>query len=386
MVSSETAGTAAQQRGEITGRLAYMLSPRQLAYAEYPVPTPGPGAVVVKVLRANVCGSELHIWNGKHPVKKRGGLGHEMVGEVVALGDGVITDFRGEPLDEGDRVVYTYFQTCHRCARCLDGQYNLCDNAYAFFGLQPEDAPHFHAAFATHYYVHPNQHLYKVPDSVANPLAAGANCALSQVMFGLDQIDLRYGETLLIQGLGGLGLSAVAVAKERGVRVIAVDAVRQRLQQASAFGADHVIDLNETSTVEARAELIGRLTGGRGPDVALEVTGVPAAFAEGLQLIRRGGRYLVMGNLSPGSTVDYDPGLMGRKAITIRHVDRYEGRYLWKALEFLAHHQERYPFANLVDAEFSLDAVETALDKSLAREVTRAAIVIAEGPRQAANP
>lgn len=360
------------------GRIAYMSEPRKLEYADYPLPEPGPGAILGEVIRANVCGSELHIWNGKHPVKKRGGLGHEMVSRVVALGEGVVTDFRGETLHIGDRIVYTYFQTCQRCAQCLGGQFNLCDNAYEYFGRQPEEAPHFHAAFATHNYVHPQQHVYKVPDSLDDSVAAGANCALSQVIFGIDQISLHYGETVLIQGAGGLGLSAIAVAKQRGCRVIIVDGAPARLEQARAFGADHVIDMSEISDDDVRLEEVLRLTGGRGPDVAIEVTGVPAAFAEGLRLLRRGGRYLVMGNLSPGSTVPFDPGFVTRKALTIRHVDRYEGRYLWQALEFLRDHGDTFPFANLVDAVFTLDEVATALDKSLSRVVTRAAISISE--------
>lgn len=364
-----------------TGRLAYMTSPGELAFAEYTVPSPEQGAVVVEVQRANVCGSELHIWTGKHPVKKRGGLGHEMIGTIHALGEGVTTDFAGESIGVGDRVVYTYFQTCDRCARCLDGQFNLCDNAYQFFGQQPEEAPHFHAAFGTHYYVHPRQHLYKVPDVIPNSIAAGANCALSQVMFGLDQMGLRFGETLLIQGAGGLGLNAIAVAKERGAKVIVIDALPQRLAQAAAFGADHTIDISQIPTLEGRNARLAELTDGRGADVALEVTGVAAAFSEGLQLLRRGGRYLVMGNLSPGTTVPYDPGLITRKALTIRHVDRYEGRYLWQALAFLERNQHRYPFEKLVDAEFDLNSVEEALRKSLAREITRGAIVIAENRR-----
>ena len=367
------------KKSNTQGRLAYISAPRELAYAEYDLPKPGPGAILVEVLRANVCGSELHIWNGKHPVKKRGGLGHEMVSRIVELGEGVTKDNRGEPLAVGDRVVYTYFQTCQKCPQCLGGQFNLCDNAYEFFGLQPEDAPHFHAAFATHYYVHPLQHVYKVPEELPNSVAAGANCALSQVIFGIDQIGLKYGENFLIQGAGGLGLSAVAVAKELGARVIVVDGVASRLEQAKHFGADEVINISEVPDSEERLDLIQKLTGGRGPDVALEVTGIPAAFEEVLKIVRRGGRYLVMGNLSPGATVPFDPGYVTRKALTIKHVDRYEAWYLWKSLSFLKNNLTKYPSDQIVDAEFTLDQVEIALEKSLNREVTPAAITIGEG-------
>jgi threonine dehydrogenase-like Zn-dependent dehydrogenase len=321
------------------GRVAVMTSPRVLDYAEYPLPAPEPGAILMRVTRANVCGSELHIWNGKHPVKKSGGLGHEMVGIVAAIGEDRPTDKAGQPLSVGDRIVATYFQTCDRCARCLGGQPNLCDNAYEFFGKQPAEAPHFHAAFGTHYYVHSRQHVYGVPDEIPDSVAASANCALSQVTFGIDQIGLQYGETLLIQGAGGLGLNAIAVAKERGVKVIVIDRSEPRLVQAQRFGADHTINMGEIPVLEDRMAAIQRLTAGQGPDVAMEVTGAPAAFSEGLQQLRRGGRYVVMGNLSPGATVPFDPGYVTRKALTIRHVDRYEGRYLHKSLKFLAEHQ-----------------------------------------------
>jgi len=353
-----------------------MTSPRVLDYAEYALPAPEPGAILMEVTRANVCGSELHIWNGKHPVKKSGGLGHEMVGTVAAIGEGRLTDNAGEPLKPGDRIVATYFQTCDRCARCLGGQPNLCDNAYEFFGKQPAEAPHFHAAFGTHYYIHPRQHVYKVPDVIPDQVAASANCALSQVTFGIDQIGLQYGETLLIQGAGGLGLNAVAVAKERGAKVIVIDGATPRLAQAKRFGADHTVNISELPELDDRVAAVQDLTSGQGPDVAMEVTGVPIAFSEGLRQLRRGGRYLVMGNLSPGASVPFDPGYVTRKALTIKHVDRYEGRYLHRSLGFLAQHLETYPFRDLVDATFTLDGVQEALEQSLARQVTRAAIIM----------
>lgn len=358
------------------GKIAVMTAPGELAYQEYEVPEPAPGCLVLKVTRANVCGSELHIWRGHHPVKKRGGIGHEMVGTVVALGEGVTADCANQPLAVGDRVVSTYFQTCLRCPPCVDGQYNLCDNAYEFFGQQPEQAPHFHSAFSTHIYIHPRQNYYKVPDSVPDSVAASANCALSQVYYGLDRIGVAYDETLVIQGAGGLGLMGLAIAKSRGIRTIVIDGVALRLEQARAFGADHIISMGDHPTEADRVMAVQALTRGRGADVGMEVTGVPAAFNEGVRgLVRRGGRYLVMGNLSPGFTIDMDPGLLTRRAVQVMPIDRYDGRYLHKALRFLERNMDRFPFAHLLDADFSLGEVKLALDKSARREVTRASII-----------
>jgi threonine dehydrogenase-like Zn-dependent dehydrogenase len=358
------------------GTLTFMPTPGSLEYLDFDVPEPEPGALVMKVTRANVCGSELHIWNGKHPSKKSGGIGHEMVGTVASLGDGVVTDNAGEPLAVGDRIVAPYFLTCERCFHCLRGEWNLCDNAYEFYGKQPQEWPHFHTAFATHFYVHPRQYVYKVPANVPDSIAAGANCALSQVLFGIHQAGFVGGDTLLVQGAGGLGLYATAIADQLGMTTIVVDGVAARLEQATKFGATQVVDIAEHPDVEERRAYILSLTGGRGADAAVEVTGVPAAFSEGLTLLRRGGHYLVMGNLSPGVIVDYDPGLMTRKALTVQHLDRYEPRFLHKALDFVSSNMSTYPFEDLVDATFGLHEIEEALDASAARKVTRASILI----------
>src|SRR5699024_1846186 len=131
-----------------------------------------------------------------------------------------------------------------------------------------------------------------------------ANCALSQVYFGMDKSGLTYNQTIVIQGAGGLGLNAVAVAREKGATVIVVDGVESRLQQAKKFGADYTINLNDYETLEDRAQAIRDLTDGTGADFAMEVAGVPAAFAEGIHYIRPGGKYVTIGNITPGKKVE----------------------------------------------------------------------------------
>lgn len=358
------------------GKVAFMKAPGQLEFKSYPLPEPEPGAVLVKVRRTNVCGSELHIWMGHHPAIRRGVLGHEMIGEIYALGEGVKTDYAGNHVKVGDRVVAPYYLTCKKCKYCQEGQFHLCENAYKFWTKHPDEAPHFHGTFATHYYIHPNQYFYKVPDNVPDVAAASANCALSQVYFGIDQAGLTYGQTIVIQGAGGLGLNASAIAKEKGATVIIIDSVTSRLEQAKKFGADFTIDMNEYPSVEERKKRVLELTNGYGADVGLEVAGVPAAFAEGIELIRTGGSYVTIGNVSPGKYTDFDPGLLTRKSIKIFPVVRYNPWYLRKALEFLSDTIDKYPFSELLDAEFTLNEIQEALERSANREVTRASIII----------
>ncbi len=356
------------------GKVAVMTEPMKMDFREYEVPEPEKGAVVLKVTRTNVCGSELHIWRGEHPTKKKGVLGHEMVGVIEKLGQGVSQDYAGQPIKEGDRVATVYYQTCRKCNMCRRGQFHLCEKAYDFWNKDPEEAPHFHGTFSTHYYIHPDMFFYKVPENVPDVAAASANCALSQVYYGIDKSALAYGDTIVIQGAGGLGLNATAIAKEKGAKVIIIDAVESRLELAKRFGADHTINLKEFDTVEKREAAIKGLTDGVGADVGIELSGVPAAFSEGIHLIRSGGQYVTIGNVSPGKYTDFDPGLLTRKSIQIIPIVRYDPWYLNKALTFLSMNIEKYPFTDIIDADFDFCNLQEALDKSASREVTRASI------------
>lgn len=358
-----------------TGTVAYLDGPRSVELREYDLPTPGDGELLARTARANVCGSELHIWRGEHPHVDEGVLGHEALCRVVETG-GEVRDSAGQTITPGDLVVPAYFATCGECAECGRGEPQFCENAYKYWSRGPDEPPHFHGTFGTHYYVHDDQYVYRVPENVDETAAAAANCALSQVLYGLDRIGVALGDTVVVQGAGGLGLSAAAVAAERGAEVVVVDGVRERLNRAEAFGADHTVDLSAYETVDARRDRVRDLTDGRGADVAVEVTGVPSAVDEGLRLLGRGRRYLVMGNIIPGKEATVDPGRAVRKSVEVTTTMRYEPWYLGTALAFLSDHGDDYPFGGLVDAEYPLADVEAALRDSADRTVTRAALVM----------
>jgi threonine dehydrogenase-like Zn-dependent dehydrogenase len=357
------------------GRVAALRGPEQVEVASYEVPDPEPGAVVLAVTRANVCGSDVHQFHWESLALREAALGHEFVGHVVAIGEGVTTDFAGAPVRIGDRVVAVYYLTCLRCPACLRGELGSCQNAISAWAANPDKAPHFNGGFATHYYVRPGQYFYVVPDEVDDTTVAGANCGLAQMIFTLDRIGIAAGETLVIQGAGGLGLYAAAVAHERGAQVIAVDGVADRLDLARRFGADDVVDLIEVRSVAERAAIVRDLTGGAGADAVLEVAGVPAAFPEAIELVRSGGRVATVGNINAEAAVSVVPGLITRKGLTIRGVLRYDPWYLHRAVQFLARRRHDHPFDALTDRSYPLDDVVDALRAGESHQVARVAIV-----------
>jgi len=158
---------------------------------EYPVPDPEPGAILIKLTRAGVCGSDLHIWRGE--MKETYGalpkdltFGHEMCGKVVRLGAGITTDSMGRPLCEGDRVTFCYFFPCGRCPVCLNDEMGSCPQK-GRPNRVAGSAPYFNNAYGDYYYLRPNHFIFKMPDEIPDDMATPVNCALSQVLYGLQQ-------------------------------------------------------------------------------------------------------------------------------------------------------------------------------------------------------
>src|SRR5215207_2353353 len=279
-----------------TGRAAaFYGAGKPIEIKEYPVPEPGPGAALVKISLANVCGSDLHSWRGDIDYAKRGRalprhLGHEGTGRIAALGEGVSRDSNGEPLDVGDRVVFAYFFPCGRCRACLKGKDYACPQRASHLVQSCDEAPYFKGTFGDYFYLYPNHTVFKVPDELSDELVVGLNCAMAQVTAGLDLASVAVGENVVIQGAGGLGLYAIAVARERGAgQIIVVDAVPERLEVATMFGADEVLDIRDLPEVNQRVRRVKELTAGWGADVALELAGFPRVTEEGIQMLGAGG-------------------------------------------------------------------------------------------------
>jgi D-arabinose 1-dehydrogenase-like Zn-dependent alcohol dehydrogenase len=357
------------------GMTTVLTAPDEVEQREYEVVDPGPGGLTLSMIRANVCGSEVHILHGHHPVVRPGCvLGHEGVGRVERLGAGVNRDFAGNPLREGDRVVATYFQACRRCPECNDGHGNLCRNAYAGWSTPAAEAPHFHGTFGTHYSVGPDQFVYKVPDSVSSKAVSAANCALSQVYAGCELGEIKRGQKVIVLGAGGLGVCASAVASQMGAEVFVAEMAPNRIGKALEFGAHHGLDLSEAPDGPGRVQLMREIAGGPA-DVVIDLTGVPAAFAEAVQAVKPGGIMVSIGNISPNKFTQFDPGLFTRSGVQIRASIRYPARVLGTSVAFIES-TPQFPWEDLVDADFALTDVRDALKAAEAKEVTRAGLVI----------
>ncbi len=348
--------------------------------AEYDVPEPAPGAVLLRMTQAGICGSDLHVWRGDQvnvPLPPSGrAMGHEGTGVVEILGDGVTADSAGAPIETGDRVVYAAVFPCYHCHQCLKGNTNWCMNRnYPAAGVWP----YFTSTYADYLYLPPRHPFFRVPDELSDDLLGPVNCAMGTVTTGLLRAGAGEGDYVVIQGAGGLGVHATAMAKEMGAdRVIVLDRLENRLELAEAFGADHTINIEEFNTPETRVGRVKELTDGRGADVVMELVGRAELLAEGIDMLSNGGTFIEIGDIVRGREVSIDPSklLQGKN---IMGSLMYRAELLPRLLNFLVRNRERLPFERIVSHKFPLEQVNEAFPQAewdqRQPEITRAMLV-----------
>lgn len=350
---------------EESGRARPFSGSRPLTVSELELDTPGPGELLVQIEAAGVCHSDLSVVDGSRmrPVPML--LGHEAAGLIVSLGPGAAGSGRSK-LAVGDRVVMTFLPRCGVCAGCATGGRLPCEvgsaanNAGTLVGgwrrLSRNGEPVSHhlgvSAFATHAVVNRSSVVRVDPDVPAD-VAAVLGCA---VLTGggavLNAGHPALGETVMVVGLGGVGMAALLTAIAAGHPVVGVDALPDKLEHALALGA------SEAFTPEELAE------SGVTASVVVEAAGNPRAFETAVSATAPGGTTVTVGLPSPAAMASISPLGLVAGARTI--VGSYQGsavpgrdipRYveLWRA--------GRLPVEELISSRISLDGINQAMDQ-----------------------
>lgn len=348
-----------------TARAAVMPDFNQpLELREYPLPEKiEAGAALVKVEMAGICGTDVHLWKGQLPIPRPIVLGHETVGVIERLGEDLKTDWTGEPLQEGDRVTWSAGRLCGHCYNCsVIRQPTRCQNRSAYgISFSSIDQPHFSGGYAEYIYLRPATAIFKLSD-VSTEAVIGAGCALVTAIHGLERMKINWGDRVVIQGSGPVGLAALAVAKSSGaLNAVVIGGPAARLELARVFGADHTINIEEITDSAARLDEVKRFTKGFGADAVIECVGAPAVVPEGFEMCRDGGKYLVLGHYGDAGEAPINPHVITRKQLTIYGSWASEPRHMAAAIEFLRKQGNQYPFERLVSHRFSLDRAFEAL-------------------------
>jgi len=358
-------------------RAAVMLEPGQdLAMIDYPLPHVKEGCILVRVDCCTICGSDLHSWAGRRPAPTPIILGHEIVGRIAELGPGAPVDSHGRLLKVGDRITWTLVDSCGHCYYCSDKELPMkCLSLRKYGHDSCADAPHFKGGFAEYCYLTPGTAIVRVPDELTNEEVSPANCALATAVAAWQSARLCSLENVLVQGVGALGLYAVALAKHAGCRrIIASDVDSSRLALAVSFGATDTIDASRLSEANLISH-VHELSGGFGVDCVLEAAGNPQLIPLGLRCLRKGGRLVEVGSVVPGAHFTYDASELISRRLTLMGIHNYDNRHLQAAVDFLAATRQRFPFAKIVTHRVSLERIAEGLQVAHCGEAIRVAIL-----------
>ncbi|HYK23521.1 MAG TPA: alcohol dehydrogenase catalytic domain-containing protein [Candidatus Acidoferrum sp.] len=272
--------------------------PNDIRVEEVPRPRAGSGEAVIRITLTTICGTDLHILRGEYPVTTGLVIGHEPVGVIEELGEGL----SGYKL--GDRVLVGAITPCGQCRACLSGQWAQCghgDDIEAIGGWRFGNT--INGAQAEYLLV-PNAqaNLAKIPDELSDEQVVLLADIASTGFSGAESASIRIGDTVVVFAQGPIGLCATAGARLMGASfIIGVEGDPVRMKMAKQMGADIVLDPKQVNVVEE----VKRLTSG-GTDVAIEALGIQVTFENCLRCLRPGGTLSSLGVYSGKLQVPYD--------------------------------------------------------------------------------
>lgn len=332
-----------------------------LRILDVPIPKVGPGEILAKVELAGICGTDVHQSRGTLTIRPPlpNLQGHETIARIVELGAGRTKDVAGEPLRIGDRIMWAHAD-CGQCYWCKVARDSVLCSSRQGYGFA--DPSLLRGGFAEYEHVSAATDVVRVPDELSDEEAVGVGCAFRTVVAGFERIGgVGFQESVVVLGAGPVGLYSALLAAESGAhRVIVVGAPARRLELARRWGASHVIDIDEMKDPGERLRRIAGLTDGRGPELVVECSGVPSAFVDGLEMLQKGGRFLVMGQTS-AATLPVAPGIITGKALTIVGSVSAAIQHFYKALRFIQAWRGRYPLGDLVTGRYPLERINEAL-------------------------
>lgn len=319
------------------------LGDRRCEVRELPVPEPGPGEALIRIMATGICGSDLHVYRGSNPSPHV--AGHEPAGVVEAVGPGV------QRLGPGDRVSVHHHQGCGVCHNCARGEVVACPHDQVYGYARPGSFAEFMVAG--------ERNCIPLPESVSFVDGAFMACVGGTAFAALRRLDVEAHDSLAVFGLGPVGLSCVILGKALGLRVIGVDVLAERVGLALKCGADAAINGAETD-VPAAVREFGKVPGAgwvEGVDCVIETSGAAAAREWIIPSLRRLGKAAIVGVGSDERVIN--PGHIHGRAVTILGSVVFPLGWSWDLARFLA--ASGTSFEPAVTHRFALDEAQEAL-------------------------
>jgi threonine dehydrogenase-like Zn-dependent dehydrogenase len=351
----------------------------RLAVHDYPKPEIVENSILMRMELCGVCGTDIHLYGGKMQVPFPVIPGHEFVGRIEEMDEGASNlEVKGQPLSEGDLITVVpgtnaFCGTCYFC-RFMPHKPTLCTNRRVMgVNMSCRNPPHLLGGWAEYVFINAGHWwVYKVPEDMpaevavlTEPMAVSTRAFERAFAPGMPTFGDGYGpgRSVVVQGLGPIGLLVVATAKIMGAGVIiGIDMVDDRIAMAERLGANHIVDMRVFHSTKDRVEEVKILTNGLGADVVIECAGVPAAFPEGISMTRRGGKYVEVGHYTDPGNVEVNPHTVCAKDMDILGSWAYPPTQFNTALQTLRVGMETLPLADIVTHRFKVAEAEKAIE------------------------
>ena len=337
---------------------------RPLEVRRMSAPRAREGGAVLEMVATEVCGTDVHLHHGRlagvpYPIIP----GHVNCGRVLETG-GTVRDVLGEPIAVGRLVTFfDVFGTCGACWHCLVARAATRCPHRRVYGITTSAQDGLLGGWAERIEILPGVRMLPLPDGVSPEDFMGGGCGLPTGFHAVERAGVALGDTVVVQGSGPVGLNAAVFAQLSGAgAVFVLGAPASRLEAARRLGADDVCDIAAVPDPVARIRWVRERTAGRGADVVIEASGNPSAVAEGLEMLRDAGRYVVVGQYTDAGDVLLNPHRhINRRHAEIRGCWGYEFTHLHRALGLLSRHLARFRWRGLITREYPLAEAGRAL-------------------------
>ncbi|HBY56359.1 MAG TPA: alcohol dehydrogenase [Candidatus Atribacteria bacterium] len=339
-------------------KAAVFYAPHQVKLEDINIPDVGPDEVLVKVKAALTCGTDRKTYlRGHHLFNPPFVFGHEFAGDIVEVGSKV------KNFKPGMRVVAANSAPCNSCFYCKNGEHSLCDSLFIQLS----------GAFAEYIKIPGiivSQNLLQFPETVSYKEAALLE-PLSCVVHGVEDSNIKLGDTVVINGAGPIGLMFLQVIKLKGARVIITDLHEERLRLASKLGAYKTIKVSKVQNV---VEEVKKYTeDNRGADVAIEAVGLPQVWEQTISMVRKGGTVNLFGGCKTGTKVSIDTSLIHYSQINIKGAFHHTPGQVKRALNLICN--KVINVDSLITDELPLSEISTIIELMLAHKGIKIAVI-----------
>ncbi|MBK8095818.1 MAG: zinc-binding dehydrogenase [Planctomycetes bacterium] len=342
---------------------------------EMPLPELEPGGALLAVQCSEVCGTDVHLQQGRlagvpYPLIP----GHVTAGVLAAV-RGELRDVDGQPLHEGDVVTFLdVHRTCHQCWYCLVAKASTRCPHRKVYGITYGAADGLCGGWASHLYLKPGTRVIRLGTASPREFLVGG-CALPTALHGIERARIGIGDAVLVLGIGPVGLSLAILARAAGAgTVLAIGGPVARLPAARAVGIDDVLDFTIADAAQ-REQWVRERTQGRGADVVLEATGSPQAVVQAMRCARDAGRVVVVGQYTDHGDVPFNPHAdLNKKHLEVLGCWGSDYGHFHRAVQVATHPRLAAPWRAMPVAEFLLRDVGQALAAVARGDVVKALV------------